>query len=92
MLSLYTRAPARPRGAAAPTRLDGSSPDAQESLPEAVAGLRAGDQVRHKSYGVGTVERIEGSGRSTTAHVTFTVDGAPATKRLILRLAPMERI
>ena len=80
------------RAAAVPTRLDGSSSAAPDCLPEAVAGLRAGDQVRHKSYGVGTVEQIEGSGRSTTAHVTFTVDGAPATKRLILRLAPMERI
>ncbi|MGK2348417.1 UvrD-helicase domain-containing protein [Actinomyces sp. W5033] len=80
------------REAAVPTRLDGSRSAAQEALPEAVAGLRAGDRVRHKTYGVGTVERIEGSGRSTTAHVTFTIDGAPATKRLILRLAPMERI
>ncbi|WP_167202802.1 ATP-dependent helicase [Actinomyces respiraculi] len=80
------------RGAAVPTRLDGSSTSDQETLPEAVAGLRTGDQVRHKSYGVGTVERLGGSGRSTTAHVTFTIDGARVTKRLVLRLAPLERI
>nr|WP_300336337.1 UvrD-helicase domain-containing protein [Actinomyces sp.] len=79
-----------------PTRLDGSSSasgaaDASE-LPAAVQGLKVGDQVRHDTYGVGEVTAIEGSGRSTVAHVAFTIDGARATKRLMLRLAPLVKI
>mgnify|MGYP000931944981 CR=1 FL=1 len=65
---------------------------ASEDLPAAVAGLRAGDQVRHDSYGVGTVVGLEGKGRSLTARVEFVIDGAPATKRLILRYAPVAKI
>ena len=63
-----------------------------QDLPAAVAGLRAGDQVRHDSYGVGTVVGLEGKGRSLTARVEFVIDGAPTTKRLILRYAPVARI
>ncbi len=63
-----------------------------EDLPAAVAGLRTGDQVRHDSYGVGTVVGLEGKGRSLTARVEFVIDGAPATKRLILRYAPVAKI
>ncbi|EFW27504.1 hypothetical protein HMPREF9057_01098, partial [Actinomyces sp. oral taxon 171 str. F0337] len=65
---------------------------ASEDLPAAVAGLRTGDQVRHDSYGVGTVVGLEGKGRSLTARVEFVIDGAPATKRLILRYAPVTKI
>ena len=65
---------------------------ASEDLPAAVAGLRAGDQVRHDSYGVGTVVGLEGKGRSLTARVEFVIDGAPTTKRLILRYAPVAKI
>jgi len=36
-----------------------------------VTGLRTGDQVRHDSYGVGTVVGLEGKGRSLTARVEF---------------------
>ena len=63
-----------------------------EDLPAAVAGLRTGDQVRHDSYGVGTVVGLEGKGRSLTARVEFVIDGAPTTKRLILRYAPVTKI
>ncbi|OLO44530.1 ATP-dependent helicase [Actinomyces oris] len=65
---------------------------ASEDPPAAVAGLRAGDQVRHDSYGVGTVVGLEGKGRSLTARVEFVIDGAPTTKRLILRYAPVAKI
>ncbi|OMG18954.1 UvrD-helicase domain-containing protein [Actinomyces naeslundii] len=65
---------------------------ASEDLPAAVAGLRADDQVRHDSYGVGTVVGLEGKGRSLTARVEFVIDGAPTTKRLILRYAPVAKI
>ena len=63
-----------------------------EALPAAVAGLKTGDQVRHTSYGLGTVVGLEGSGRSTVARVEFTIDGAVTTKRLMLRLAPITRV
>ena len=65
---------------------------AVKDLPAAVAGLRVGDQVRHDSYGVGTVVGLEGKGRSLTARVEFVIDGAPTTKRLILRYAPVAKI
>ena len=65
---------------------------ASEDLPAAVTGLRTGDQVRHDSYGVGTVVGLEGKGRSLTARVEFVIDGAPTTKRLILRYAPVAKI
>lgn len=85
-----------------PTRLDGSAgrtedPEspaeaaAGEELPAAVAGIRVGDTVLHDSYGTGTVVGLEGRGRSLTARVEFTIDGAPATKRLMLRYAPVTR-
>ena len=63
-----------------------------EALPAAVAGLKTGDQVRHTSYGLGTVVGLEGSGRSTVARVEFTIDGAVTTKRLMLRLAPIAKL
>ena len=79
-----------------PVRLGGggeATADAgSEALPAAVAGLKAGDQVRHTSYGVGAVVGLEGSGRSTVARVEFTIDGAVTTKRLMLRLAPITRV
>ena len=81
-----------------PTRLDGSSAGGgaggadDGALPAAVAGLKVGDRVRHDAYGEGDVVALEGTGRSTVARVTFTVDGAKSTKRLMLRLAPIARI
>ncbi|MDU0349182.1 UvrD-helicase domain-containing protein [Actinomyces sp. MRS3W] len=81
-----------------PVRLGGGSGDAADhsaedsGLPEAVAGLKVGDQVSHNTYGVGTVIGLEGTGRSTVARVEFTVDGAPTTKRLMLRLAPIAKV
>ena len=79
-----------------PVRLGGggeATADAgSEALPAAVAGLKAGDQVRHTSYGVGTVVGLEGSGRSTVARVEFTIDGAVTVKRLMLRLAPIAKL
>nr|WP_147680572.1 UvrD-helicase domain-containing protein [Actinomyces ruminicola] len=78
-----------------PVRLGAAQPEAdsaEAALPEAVAGLKTGDRVRHKTYGEGSVVGIEGTGRSAVARVEFIIDGAPATKRLMLRLAPVERV
>ena len=41
---------------------------------------------------MGTVVGLEGKGRSLTARVEFVIDGAPTTKRLILRYAPVAKI
>ncbi|MBE6475602.1 MAG: ATP-dependent DNA helicase PcrA [Actinomyces succiniciruminis] len=78
-----------------PVRLGAAQSEAesaQSALPEAVAGLKTGDRVRHKTYGEGSVIAIEGTGRSTVARVEFTIDGSRATKRLMLRLAPVEKL
>ncbi|QKD80129.1 UvrD-helicase domain-containing protein [Actinomyces marmotae] len=79
----------------APVRLDGSGRSTgnggEEELPAAVQGLREGDAVRHDTYGVGTVIALEGHGRSKVARVEFTIDGARAVKRLMLRLAPLAK-
>lgn len=76
-------------GSEAPPKL-GSAGD-ETALPEAVQGLKVGDAVIHTSYGRGEVTALEGSGRSKVAHVSFTIDGAKATKRLMLRLAPLSK-
>ncbi|WP_243896811.1 ATP-dependent helicase [Actinomyces bowdenii] len=86
-----------------PVRLDGSAGRSEDSssaseavagegLPASVAGIRVGDAVLHDSYGTGTVVGLEGRGRSLTARVEFTIDGAPATKRLMLRYAPVTKV
>lgn len=81
------------RASGAPVRLDGSAPASGEAeLPEAVQGLRVGDRVRHPTYGTGEVTALEGTGRSRVARVAFTIDGARSVKRLMLRLAPLEKV
>ena len=52
-------------------------------------GLSVGDTVRHKSFGTGEVLSFEGSGKSTVAKVRFR---SGATKRLMLRFAPLEKM
>lgn len=51
-------------------------------------GLEVGSVVKHKSFGVGTVVKFEGSGKSTVAEIKFD---SGATKRLMLRVAPLEK-
>ncbi|RJF43227.1 ATP-dependent DNA helicase PcrA [Actinomyces sp. 2119] len=90
--------PGRPRGRSGQQERgrvgagDEAGRSQDEALPAAVAGLRVGDQVRHDSYGIGTVVGLEGAGRSLTARVEFTVAGAVTTKRLMLRYAPVARV
>ena len=47
-----------------------------------------GDRVRHATLGEGTVIGLEGAGERTIAQVAFV----SAEKRLLLRMAPMEKI
>lgn len=50
--------------------------------------LSVGDRVKHETLGVGTVLGVEGSGPKTIARVQF----GRAEKRLLVRMAPMEKI
>ena len=84
------RGPGRP----AAVRLDprGSAPrrertDAEEAE---LAALAEGDRVSHDSFGLGTVVRVEGTGRHAMAHVDF--GGDLGTKGLLLRYAPVEKL
>ncbi len=70
--------PGATRGAA-PTQVD---PDRE------MPALNPGDKVSHKSFGVGEVLVVEGSGAKTVATVSF----AGAEKRLLLRYAPLEKV
>ena len=66
----------------------GARTDANASIGKA-AEVGTGDRVRHDKFGEGTVIAIEGRGRSKSAKVEFS---GGVTKRLLLRLAPMEKI
>lgn len=67
---------------------DGAGPNAGPSAPDTY-GLAVGDSVVHKSFGRGKIVAFEGTGRNTTARVTFS---SGQTKRLALRFAPLEKI
>lgn len=74
-------------------RLDprGSAPrkartEAEDAELEALA---AGDRVSHDSFGLGTVVRVEGTGKHTMAHVDF---GEAGVKRLLVRVAPLVKL
>ncbi len=66
----------------------GARTDANASIGKATE-VGTGDRVRHDKFGEGTVIAIEGRGRSKSAKVEFA---GGVTKRLLLRLAPMEKI
>ncbi|MCD4549045.1 ATP-dependent helicase [Schaalia sp. lx-260] len=61
------------------------------SVPSAGAPsleLSAGDRVRHTTLGIGTVIGVEGQGPRAIARVDF----AGTEKRLLVRMAPMQKI
>ncbi|RIK16215.1 MAG: DNA helicase PcrA [Acidobacteria bacterium] len=75
-------------------RLDprGSAPrparsEAETAELEALAG---GDRVSHDTFGLGTVVRVEGTGKHTMAHVDF--GGETGVKRLLVRVAPLTKL
>ena len=74
-----------PAARTAVSRPTGASAPKNTLNPEEV---RVGDRVRHATLGEGTVIGLEGSGERTIAQVAF----ASAEKRLLLRMAPMEKI
>ncbi|WP_026460293.1 ATP-dependent helicase [Schaalia suimastitidis] len=70
-------------------RLGVSTPhDNSGDTPGALLVLAPGDQVRHRTLGVGTVLGVEGSGPRAIARVDFS----GVEKRLLIRMAPMEKI
>ncbi|MGZ4682253.1 MAG: UvrD-helicase domain-containing protein [Acidimicrobiales bacterium] len=52
-------------------------------------GLKAGDDVRHNTFGEGVILRIEGSGEKAVAVVHFAGAGE---KQLLLNWAPLEKL
>ena len=77
------------RGTPAPrttvSRPTGASSPKQTLKPEET---RVGDRVRHATLGEGVIIGLEGAGERTIAEVAFV----SAKKRLLLRMAPMEKI
>jgi DNA helicase-2/ATP-dependent DNA helicase PcrA len=51
--------------------------------------LAVGDKVKHEAFGVGTVIETTGEGARQTAEIRFEKVG---TKRLMVRVAPIERL
>ena len=54
---------------------------------DGAAGIRVGDMVQHERFGIGCVQRLEGSGVSLKACVEFQYAG---TKTLLLKFAKLK--
>ena len=80
---------ARKPGSASARRGTDSGADARRAQASA-APLSTGDKVRHKAFGEGIVTECKPSGGDYEVTVVFT-DGA-GIKRLLLGLAPLEKI
>ena len=80
-------AAAQPAGARTVTRM-GVAPAAKPAEEKPVLSLKVGDRVKHATLGAGTVTGIEGEGPRTVARIRFGM----AEKRLLVRMAPMEKI
>ena len=64
----------------------GGAASAKEDMP--TLSLTVGDRVMHATLGEGVVVGTEGSGRSAVAKIAFD----SATKRLLLRMAPLTKL
>ena len=80
-------APAQTAGARTVTRM-GVTPAAKPAEEKPVLSLKVGDRVKHATLGAGTVTGVEGEGPRTVARIRFGI----AEKRLLVRMAPMEKI
>ena len=80
-------APARTAGARTVTRM-GVTPAAKPAEEKPVLSLKVGDRVKHATLGAGTVTGVEGEGPRTVARIRFGM----AEKRLLVRMAPMEKM
>ncbi|WP_232210917.1 UvrD-helicase domain-containing protein [Actinomyces sp. oral taxon 172] len=79
--------PAQTAGARTVTRM-GVAPAAKPAEEKPVLSLKVGDRVKHATLGAGTVTGVEGEGPRTVARIRFGM----AEKRLLVRMAPMEKI
>ena len=80
-------AAAQTAGARTVTRM-GVAPAAKPAEEKPVLSLKVGDRVKHATLGAGTVTGVEGEGPRTVARIRFGM----AEKRLLVRMAPMEKM
>ena len=80
-------ASAQPAGVRKVTRM-GVAPAAKPAEDKPVLSLKVGDRIKHATLGAGTVTAIEGEGPRTVARIRFGL----GEKRLLVRMAPMEKI
>ena len=80
-------ASAQPAGVRKVTRM-GVAPAAKSAEDKPVLSLKVGDRIKHATLGAGTVTGIEGEGPRTVARIRFGL----GEKRLLVRMAPMEKI
>ena len=80
-------ASAQPAGVRKVTRM-GVTPSAKPAEDKPVLSLKVGDRIKHATLGAGTVTGIEGEGPRTVARIRFGL----GEKRLLVRMAPMEKI
>lgn len=80
-------ASAQPAGVRKVTRM-GVAPAAKPADDKPVLSLKVGDRIKHATLGTGTVTGIEGEGPRTVARIRFGL----GEKRLLVRMAPMEKI
>ena len=66
----------------------GVAPAAKPAEDKPVLSLKVGDRIKHATLGAGTVTGIEGEGPRTVARIRFGL----GEKRLLVRMAPMEKI
>ena len=78
---------AQPAGVRKVTRM-GVTPAAKPAEDKPVLSLKVGDRIKHATLGAGTVTGIEGEGPRTVARIRFGL----GEKRLLVRMAPMEKI
>ncbi|MFC5012106.1 DNA helicase PcrA [Nocardioides plantarum] len=63
--------------------------DAKSIRNRTIPSLDPGDRVTHDSFGLGTVVALEGQGDKTIASIDF---GSGPVKRLLLRVAPIQKL
>lgn len=80
-------ASAQPTGVRKVTRM-GVAPATTPAEDKPVLSLKVGDRIKHATLGAGTVTGIEGEGPRTVARIRFGL----GEKRLLVRMAPMEKI
>ncbi|TCD55054.1 ATP-dependent DNA helicase PcrA [Alloscardovia theropitheci] len=71
--------------------VSGQSPKSQQTnTPRyTLSDFNVGDKITHDEYGLGTIVSLEDKGRNSVMVVDF---GSGGTKRLMIRLAPVEKL